>query len=72
MNRLKYSLVTKLIFTNRIHTKFVDRNIRNDDILLFKTGRVSLNMTTRISHPILNPHWLDKRVQQSSYVNVSL
>ena len=74
MNWLKYLLVTKQIFTNRIHAKFVNRTIRNDDILLFQTGCSRLEYETKDQStgfwiPI---DWLDKRGQQSSYVNVSL
>ena len=47
MNWLKYLLVTKLIFTNRIHSKFVNRTIRNNDILLFQTGCSRLEYDTK-------------------------
>ena len=51
MNWLKYLLVTKLIFTNRIHSKFVNRTIRNDDILLFQTGCSRLEYDTKDQSP---------------------
>ena len=51
MNWLKYSLVTKQIFTNRIHAKFVNRTIRNDDILLFQTGCSRLEYETKDQSP---------------------
>ena len=51
MNWLKYLLVTKLNFTNRIHSKFVNRTIRNDDILLFQTGFSRLKYDTKDQSP---------------------
>ena len=51
VNWLKYLLVTKLIFTNRIHSKFVNRTIRNDDILLLQTGCSWLEYDTKDQSP---------------------
>ena len=51
MSWLKYLLVTKQIFTNRIHAKFVNRTIRNDDILLFQTGCSRLEYETKDQSP---------------------